>query len=145
MTRYLAWLAPAILMAQVQAPSIGCFMDGDRAFGILGVAGSFVVEPAEACGEVENRWRVTSDEDGAPWLERVDPVSSAVEYRRELEPGRYGVWPDGTLAAFDALGLPGAVGGWRLASEQWMLLQVDGYWLALDRGGQWFYLPGGVQ
>ena len=43
--------------------------------------------------------------------------------------------------AFDELGLAGAVTEWRLASEAWMLLRVDGHWLVMNRERQWFWLP----
>jgi hypothetical protein len=75
-------------------------------------------------------------------LERVDFVSGAVEHRQKLEPGHYGVWPDGTLAAFDALGLPGAVSEWRIVSGQWMLLRMGDALVLLQADRQWFYLPG---
>jgi hypothetical protein len=136
----IALLAGTCLLAQIEAPRIGCFTGADGSFEIAGLAANFVVQPVESCIGVESPWRVI-DVDGEPWLERRDALSHAVEVRWRLEAGVWAVFADGTLAQLDALHLPGLVQGWRLVARDWMLVHTEGADILLRADGQWFYLP----
>ena len=126
--------------AQISEPSIGCFVDHGGAFLIQGIAGSFVVRPAEACQAIDNRWAITGTQ-AAPWLERTDAASGAVEEHRKLDPGSWAVFPDGTLANLGELDLPGDVIEWHPVAHNWLLLRFESHWALLGANQHWYYLP----
>ena len=148
-------LAAPPTLAQLADPRLGCFTYQEANYEILGVPANWIVRATGACAPVESSWRIVpamsaeeseaakdEDEDNAaPWLERRDAASDAVEVRRRLGPGTWAVFADGTTVQLDALHLPGALRSWSLVAPQWMLVRTDEALVLLRADGEWFYLP----
>ena len=131
------------MLGQVSEPRLGCFSSDGDTYTIFGMAGSFVVRPADACEPVPSAWRII-DDGGEAWVERLDTASGAIEERRKLGAGAWGVFADGTVSEFGQLQLPGSVSGWSLVGDGWMLLKIETQRVLLNAHGRWFYLPGPV-
>ena len=137
---------PRQVGAQLADPRLGCFSYEEANYEILGVPANWVVRAAASCAPVENNWRIVpevsaAEDHAAPWLERRDATSEAIEVRRRLGPGVWAVFADGTPVQLNVLSLPGTLQSWSLVAPNWMLVRTGEALVLLRADGEWFYLP----